>query len=459
MPWHSLSAMPQGQESEPLRVAVVGGGLVGPVLALILQREGGDAVEVTVLERDSGAWTRDQGTALDFGMKAKRVFARAGVREGLRQASRKGSDCLRVVGKKGGELAVLQMPRTLQWFLTQAEEVNRNEMRDNLLAGLADGALRWGHSFIGMECVTNVKGVPRMRVCLDTADGEVWEEFDAVIGADGSNSGVRPFLVDDAGHDPFSGYACVQGFILEPEASAPAAHQLLGEGSMMVLAGGCMVWLQRYASDPADHRICFYFSLPCQTTADLRERIGGSDELSVRRFVTTLTSGDEWHVAFKQLAAAADWFVLRNIYHYPEEPTFKPSSKRMPATLCGDALHAMVPYQGAGANVGIEDTGDLATAVLSCIHITDTGERQDALVRALRRAEKTMLLRSAEEARESMEAGRGYHLDDAHEAAAMFRSPLFVALKLALTVDGACHSPAVWVVMLSIASALAFVLT
>ena len=132
-------------DNTPLRVAVIGGGLVGPLLAKLLVREGGSSVRVSLFERDAGPWTRDQGTALDLGADARRVLQRAGVADAVRAASRKGSDTMAIRDRDGHDVMVLEMPSWLTVLAGESLEVNRNGLRACLLEGL-DAVVHWGHA-------------------------------------------------------------------------------------------------------------------------------------------------------------------------------------------------------------------------------------------------------------------------------------------------------------------------
>jgi len=382
---------------------------------LLLQREGGRHVKVSLFERDATPWTRDQGTSLDLGGGAARVLRRAGVSSAVKQASRPGSDVTLVFGADGTELYSLEMPHFLSRIAPTGEEVNRNELRDLLLAPLQDGTVHWNHEVESFHVIES-NGMNQVQLHFRSS-GKVLEPqtFDVVVGADGSTSSFRSHLFDDSGHEPFTGFACAQGFVLDPARACPLANEMLGNGSMMVLAGGLVMWAQRYASNPQDARICFYVSVPASSPSSLAEAVAafGDEKDAVHRWAQERLSVAGCCEALQQLVAAADWYVLRNFYQWPANPRPAANLKCLPVVLCGDALHAMLPFQGAGANVGVQDAGDVASAIVRASRNPDPVLRQRALIAGLRAAEKSMLSRSSEEAQSSLDATVFFHSADA----------------------------------------------
>lgn len=258
------------------------------------------------------------------------------------------------------------------------------------------------------DCEVGEGGSLKLHMVHDGRD--VQETFDAVIGADGSSSCLRPCLFDDTGHEPFTGFACVQGFVLDPTRACPGLHAVMGGGSMMVREGGVVLWAQRYAAAQDDARICFYISVRSDSPDSLRNSIGPGGDAAVRQWAAKQLC--TWATPFRELPQAAEWFVLRNLYHHPMRPRLRAEAGSMAMSLCGDALHAMLPFQGAGANVGMQGAGDLATAILTASRATTVSSRHHQLVRGLRTAEGVMLRRSADEAQLSLEAAVYYHSPD-----------------------------------------------
>ena len=401
---------------EPLRVAVVGAGLVGPLAALLLQREGpgrGLAPVVTLFERDEGPWTRDQGTSLDLGPKALAALGRAGVEREVADATRHGSACMLVLAPDGREIMRMEVPAFLAKMGPEPNEVNRNELRNCMLVAFeaAGGDLRWGCDVVDGR-TSGGDGASAAPVELSLRDGTSAGTFDIVIVASGSNQNrLRNLVFDDSGHDAFTGYATVQGFVLDPVSRAPQAHQLVGAGSALICAdsGQTSMFTMRYASDEADQRLCFYASCPVATTASLAEEVAQcpGDDTSTRSRVWAerRLASDEWSPALRELVGAADWCVMRNFYQQPANPVLRERAARTPLVAIGDALHAMLPHQGAGVNTGMLDAIDIADAILAAASCRS----HDEVVARLRATEQKMIARSAPLVTASYDACVAFH--------------------------------------------------
>eukprot|EP00750_Incisomonas_marina_P023084 INCI5014.20.p2 GENE.INCI5014.20~~INCI5014.20.p2 ORF type:complete len:480 (+),score=92.47 INCI5014.20:1634-3073(+) len=408
----------------PVRVAVVGAGLVGPLAALLLQKEGpgrGLAPAVTLFERDAGPWTRDQGTSLDLGGKALSALARAGVEKEVSDASRRNSAAMLVLKPNGQEIMRMEVPAFLAKMGPEPNEVNRNELRSCLLKAFeaAGGDLRWGCDIVAGSLVDDDNGSSNGSsstagpVTLTAQDGSSVGTFDVVIVATGSNHcRLRDLIFDDSGHTPFTGYATVQGFVLDPAVSAPEAHVLAGSGSAMICGDSnqTSMFTMRYASDEADQRLCFYVSCPMPTPRSLRDDVAScpGDDVSsrARAWAERRLSSDEWSPALRQLVAAADWCVMRNFYQQPARPVLRAAAMHTPVITIGDALHAMLPHQGAGVNTGMLDAVDVADAVLAA---AARCRSHAEVVAKLRATEKRLVARSGPLIQASFDACTAFH--------------------------------------------------
>src|SRR4051812_42285500 len=102
---HCIATSPQeaAMSTTPLpRVAVVGAGLGGLVLAVVLHRAG---IPVTVYERDPGPDARDQGGTLDIHPPSgQRALREAGLEAQFRAVARVEGEDLRLLDHTGVEL-------------------------------------------------------------------------------------------------------------------------------------------------------------------------------------------------------------------------------------------------------------------------------------------------------------------------------------------------------------------
>ncbi|HEX3312190.1 MAG TPA: FAD-dependent monooxygenase [Streptosporangiaceae bacterium] len=352
-----------------LRVAVAGGGLGGLCLAQGLLKAG---VDVTVYERDAQLAGRRQGYRLH-------VDARAGL--ALEQCLPPGSlavfqatcseastrltvvsERLRVLNEQGrtGD-ADPYAPATL------STSVNRQTLREVLAAGL-EGRLVFGCELTGYELADSQpagsqlagQGDGRGGVRLHFADGRL-AEADLLVGADGVGSAVRrQYLPAAAPAD--TGKRCVYGTIPLGPGEADRLPSALRDGFTAVIGGqvGMATGVVRFRQRP--EQAAPWLSpagdyLMWAVAGDAR-RFGVADERLTAMApaeLHALTAGmiRSWHPDLRALhaRAAVDETFLVRIRTSPPVPPWPPSR----VTVLGDAIHAMSPARGSGANTALQD--------------------------------------------------------------------------------------------------------
>ncbi|WP_269448436.1 FAD-dependent oxidoreductase [Acetobacter cerevisiae] len=161
------------------RIAIIGGGPGGLMLARLLQRHGKCPV---VLERDRHAEERPQGGSLDMHSETGQyAMERAGLREAFMAAARPEDQGDRLYNAEGELLFDRNEPTD------DRPEIDRSVLRQILLNSLTPGTVLWGRR------ITRI--APEKGGFVVGGDG--WsEQFDAVVGADGAWSVVRPLLSD-----------------------------------------------------------------------------------------------------------------------------------------------------------------------------------------------------------------------------------------------------------------------
>jgi len=361
-----------------LRVAVAGGGLGGLCLAQGLLKAG---VDVTVYERDAQLAGRRQGYRLH-------VDARAGLalEQCLPPASlavfqatcSEASTRLTVVSER---LRVLNEQRRTTDAdpyapATLSTSVNRQTLREVLAAGL-DGRLVFGCELTGYEL--GGQGDGRDGVRLHFADGRQ-AEADLLVGADGVGSAVRrQYLPAAAPAD--TGKRCVYGTIPLGPGEADRLPPALRDGFTAVIGGqvGMATGVVRFRQRP--EQAAPWLSpagdyLMWAVAGDGR-RFGVADERltamsPAELHALTARMIRSWHPDLRALhaRAAVDETFLVRIRTSPTVPPW-PSSR---VTVLGDAIHAMSPARGSGANTALQD------AALLCRTLTGTagnGARTD----------------------------------------------------------------------------------
>jgi 2-polyprenyl-6-methoxyphenol hydroxylase-like FAD-dependent oxidoreductase len=366
-----------------LRVAVAGGGLGGLCLAQGLLKAG---VDVTVYERDAQLAGRRQGYRLH-------VDARAGL--ALEQCLSPGSLALFQATCSEASTRLTVVSERLRLLneqrrtgsadpyapATLSTSVNRQTMREVLAAGL-DRRLVFGCELTGYELAryepTGGQG-GRDGVRLHFADGRQ-AEADLLVGADGVGSAVRrQYLPAAAPAD--TGKRCVYGTIPLGPAEADRLPSALRDGFTAVIGGqvgmatGVVRFRQRPEQaapwlSPAGDYLMWAVAGDGRRFGVPDERLTAMSPAELHALTARLIRN--WHPDLRTLhaRAAVDETFLVRIRTSPPVPPWPPS----PVTVLGDAIHAMSPARGSGANTALQD------AALLCRMLTGTagnGARTD----------------------------------------------------------------------------------
>jgi 2-polyprenyl-6-methoxyphenol hydroxylase-like FAD-dependent oxidoreductase len=347
-----------------VRVAVAGAGLGGLCLAQGLRRAG---AEVTVYERDDGFARRRQGYRLHADARAGLALQDclppellAAFQATCGQASTRltvVSERLRVLKEvtAGDPAADRYAPGTL------STSVNRLTLREVLATGL-DGTIVFGSEVTGYE--TDGKSV---RVHF--ADGRE-AEADVLVGADGVNSAVRRQYLP-AAEPADTGGRCVYGKTPLRPAALELLPAALDAGFTAVIGGrlGMATGLVRFRNRPeqlAGIRLSAAEDYLMWGLAADRGQFGVPDErllalspAELHALSAELIRG--WHPDLRALHAMADieeTFAVR-IRTSPAIAAWQPSR----VTVLGDAIHAMSPAAGSGANTALRDAAQLCRAL------------------------------------------------------------------------------------------------
>jgi 2-polyprenyl-6-methoxyphenol hydroxylase-like FAD-dependent oxidoreductase len=370
-----------------VRVAIAGAGLGGLCLAQGLRRAG---IDVTVYERDDSLAGRRQGYRLHVDARAGLALQQCLPPELLAlflascaQPSTRltvVSERLRVLDEMTSDEPAVDRyaPATL------STSVSRQTLREVLAAGL-DDRIAFGSAVTGYDC--DEHGV---RVHL--ADGRA-ADADLLVGADGVSSAVRRQYLPHA--DPVdTGGRCIYGKTLlisqmisrlpaegpEMISRLPAEGPemisrlpaVLGDGFTAVIGGklgmavGVVCFRNQVAElglSPAADYVMWGLtgnqrdfgvpdtSLSAMSPAELHALSG--------KLIRT------WHPDLRALHASAEipeTFLVR-IRTSPPAPPWPPSR----VTVLGDAIHAMSPAGGSGANIALKDAGLLSTVLANAV--------------------------------------------------------------------------------------------
>ncbi|MQA81285.1 MAG: FAD-dependent monooxygenase [Streptosporangiales bacterium] len=340
-----------------LRVAVVGGGLAGP---LLVQGLLGAGVEATLCERDAGVAVRGQGFRIHLAPEGDLALRRCLPPHLYRLARATTPTPGAGVTIFDSDLNVLN--RITDFDVADPEHgehlvVDRMVLRQILTAGLGD-TVSYGRTCTGYD------ELPDGGVRVLFADGSA-VEADLLVAADGSGSVVRrQFLphaqVIDAGLVSVYGKVPLDDEVraLVPPYALDGFSAVIGGDRSLPLAG------VEYASDPNDAAAEL---APGLTFDDTRDYVMW---VLVTPAAEVASAGQDGR-ALVDVArkAVADWHPsLGAVLDHADPTTVRSSPIRTavplehwetgPVTLVGDAIHCMVPA-GIGAAVALRDAAEL----------------------------------------------------------------------------------------------------
>jgi 2-polyprenyl-6-methoxyphenol hydroxylase-like FAD-dependent oxidoreductase len=265
---------------------------------------------------------------------------------------------------------------------TLSTSVNRQTLREVLAAGL-DDRLVFGCELTGYELAgSQLAGSQLARrdgIRLHFTDGRQ-AEADLLVGADGVGSAVRrQYLPAAAPAD--TGKRCVYGTIPLGPGEADRLPSALRDGFTAVIGGqvgmatGVVRFRQRPEQaapwlSPAGDYLMWAVAGDARRFGVADERLTAMSPAELHALTARLIRS--WHPDLRALhaRAAVDETFLVRIRTSPPVPPWPPSR----VTVLGDAIHAMSPARGSGANTALQD------AALLCRMLTGTagnGARTD----------------------------------------------------------------------------------
>ncbi|MCU7726301.1 FAD-dependent monooxygenase [Actinoplanes sp. KI2] len=351
-----------------MRVAIAGAGLGGLCLAQGLVRAG---VDVQVYERDAGLAARRQGYRLH-------MDARAGLSLQKCLPPRLFRLFLATTGRPGTKVTVLSAQlRVLHETpggpdrdpddpATLSTSADRGTLREILAAGLAD-RIRYGRELAGHD--QDAGGVT-----LRFADGSA-ERADVLVGADGVGSVVRRALLPEA-RLVDTGARVIYGKTLLDGAARRLVPAAMHNGFTAVTGGhlGLATGLVEFRRSPSDAAAALAPGVRLSPAADYlmwglsaqHDRLPAADSELAGADAATLHATAcrairTWHPDLRALLAGAavdETFFIR-VRSSRRVPAWPPSR----VTLLGDAIHAMSPARGSGANTALMDAANLCAAL------------------------------------------------------------------------------------------------
>ncbi|MEV4623948.1 FAD-dependent monooxygenase [Asanoa sp. NPDC049573] len=353
-------------DTSGLRVAIAGAGLGGLCLAQGLARAG---VDVQVYERDATADARRQGYRLHVdaraGLALRRCLPADLLRLFLATASRP-SRAFTVLSSRLRTLHVTHTDPDRDPYrpATLATSVDRGTFREILSAGLDDRIHR-GRELDGYEA-------DPAGVTLRFADGST-ERADVLVGADGINSAVRRTLLPDV-TPADTGARIIYGRTPLDAQTRPLVPAALRDGFTAIVGGrvGMAAGLVEFRQPPPEAAATIAPGVRLTAAGDYlmwavsarREHLpdlAGLDAAGLHAVAADAIR--RWHPDLRALLAraAVDETFLVRVRSAERVQPWRPGR----VTLLGDAIHAMSPARGSGANTALQDASNLCAALTS----------------------------------------------------------------------------------------------
>lgn len=366
------------------KLAIVGGGPGGLTLARLLQLKG---ATVKVYERDINKDARVQGTTLDLhddsGLKALR---KANLLEEFKKNYRPGADRM-IIANENAEIFFSDhegKPEADFGSEHFRPEIDRAPLRKMLLESLQPGTVVWDSHFVSLEKQNDGWQLHFKNGASAYAD--------IVIGADGANSKIRPYITDIKSF--YSGISGLMGSVYNPETTAPNIHKLLKGGKIMAFGDGKFLC----AASKGDGSLAFYLSY--KTDESHFKDLDLSDKTQM--FSWFKKDFAEWSNVWNELFENAETpFMPIPIYCMPLDQTWNALQN---LTMLGDAAHLMPPFAGEGVNMAMLDALELS----ECLCNENFSDMQTAIASY----ENQMRKRAAVAAQASLENGDKMHSTD-----------------------------------------------
>lgn len=377
----------------PLNVAIVGGGIAGVGLALGLK----DALHLKVTLFESAAAFGEIGAGVSFGANAVRALAGLGMAEPYHTLADRTPEPWQDVwfewrrGSDAGYLGATLAPGVGQ------SSIHRADFLDALARRLPDGMAVFGKRACGLE--QDATGAT-----LSFTDGTT-HRCDLVLAADGIKSGLRGAVLGGHGlSDPgprFTGSVAYRGLVerdtLRERFRAAGLDQHLLDVPQMYLAQNGHILTFPIKQGRILNIVAFL-------TAQPRSAVWPADQPWVRNASRAEVGAAfaDWGLAARTLVEAIESPTLWALHDLEELPYYVHGR----AALLGDAAHAMLPHQGAGAGQGLEDAWLLRELLI------DPQVDRGNLERVLQAYEHWRLPRACRTQRTSWEAGELYEYRD-----------------------------------------------
>lgn len=316
------------------RIAIIGGGVGGLTLALALRLHG---IEPQIYEQASEL--AEIGAAVALSANATRELERLDVLSAVEAVSTEPTELIYRGWRSDeriGAFPVRNGGTYRKRFGAPYLGVHRADLQKVLSGAVGTSTLHLGRRLMTLQADGEA-----MR--LEFADGDS-VLADLVVGADGVRSAVRDYVAGPGG-TVYSGTSAFRGVV-------PASHlPSLPDPQAIQFWMGPNAHLLHYAIGPEGRDVNFF------AVVEGPDRWPSADRwtLPIEQH-EAVGSFEGWHPAVTEMVAAGPHASRWGLF--TTRPLLQWHKGR--AVLLGDAVHAMLPHHGQGANTTIEDAVTLA---------------------------------------------------------------------------------------------------
>lgn len=351
---------PSSQFEYKMKIVIIGGGLGGFAVGIGLLQYGFD--DVTIYERDSSIDSRRQGYGLTIlqGITALKKFNVFNEVQSLDTPSRS-----HYIFEKSGKL--IGFFGTIFWPEDNHTNQPKSRKKYNLHSQRQELRRILFNRYIslhqngsnGVQWNYRLQTIDRIQRQIIFTNGELLNNVDLVIGADGINGIVRSFKYNANNDLPLNylGILVVLGITKSNE------HFLTKDRVFQTMDGSFRLFAMPFSKFNPDQSIMWQLSFPCQF--DFANYLSKNPK-ELKEYL--LDKCGDWHSPIPQMIKDTQIDLLMGIVAFDRDVQAVEDLQKndLSIALIGDAAHPMSPFKGQGANQALLDAMDLSDIIHQC---------------------------------------------------------------------------------------------